>query len=152
MALTSWEPFEEIIPLREAMNRLIEGRLTAPWRFEPFGRAFAMDIRDTEKEYIIEASLPGVKPEDVQVSVLGPTMTIRAVRKPGEKSDKTTTYLRRERYEGELTRTVEFSGPIDPDKVEATYEHGVLTLLVPKAPHGHTTKIPIQVKEPVMAH
>jgi HSP20 family protein len=152
MALTSWDPFEENIPLREAMHRLSQGRFTAPWRVEPVGHTFAMDIRETETEYIIEASLPGVKPEDVQVSVLGPTMTIHAMRKSQEQTDKTATYLRRERHEGELTRTVEFSAPIDPDKVAATYEHGVLTLLVAKARHGNTTRIPIQVKEPALAH
>jgi len=149
MAMMRQEPFDALVPLRGAMNRLIEDSFIGLGRFEPFGHAFPLDIRETSDGYTLEAALPGVKPEDLQVTATEDTLTIRASRKPEEKTERTETFVRRERYGGELSRTISLPTTIDPDKVEASYEHGVLTLRIEKQPKVEPKPIKVRVKEPV---
>jgi HSP20 family protein len=144
------EPFDALVPLRDAMNRLIEDSFIGMGRFEPFGRAFPLDIRETADEYVVEAAVPGVKPEELHVTATEDTLTIRAIRKPEEKTEKTDMYVRRERYSGELSRTISLPTTIDPDKVEAGYEHGVLTLHIAKLPKVQPKQVEVHIKEPVV--
>lgn len=148
MSLVPRDPFEAMMPLREAINRMFEESFVWP-RFELFtGRFFPIDISETEdkQQYVIEASLPGIKPEEMQITAEGDTLTIRVARKVEEEKKEKGTYVRRERYEGEMTRTVSLPTAIDADKVQATYEHGVLTLRVPKAEGVKPKQIPVKVK------
>jgi HSP20 family protein len=148
MNLVPWEPFEGLTPLREAMNQLLEGSFVGLNRFEPFGRFFPLDVLENEGEYVIEASLPGVKPDQLQITATENLVTIRATVKGGEEKPKGKegTYVRRERYTGEITRTVALPLPVDADKITATYEHGVLTLQAPKVPKLQPKQIPVLVK------
>jgi len=133
MAIRPRDPFEALLPLREAMNRLFEESFVGP-RFELFSaRVFPIDVYETkdQKGYVIEAALPGFKPEEIQVTVQEHTLTIRAERKSEEKVEK-GTYLRSERSGGEMSRSITLPTPVEADLVEATYEHGVLTLFVPR--------------------
>jgi HSP20 family protein len=90
--------------------------------------------------------VPGIKPEEMQITATDNVLTIHATRKQEQKTEKTGQYVRRERYEGEMSRSIRLPGPIDTEKVSATYEHGVLTLTVPKIGRPGTAKIPIQIK------
>lgn len=161
MALTPWEPFEDLmrepfeglVSLRDAMNRLLaESFISSRRAFEPFGRIFALDLRETETAYIVEASLPGFKPEEIALTAAEDTLTIRATRKPEEKTEKAGKYVRHERYEGEMSRTITLPGATNPDKVTATYEHGVLTVQVPKTTPTKAKQIKVQAKEPSAVH
>ncbi len=152
MAIMRQEPFDALVPLRDVMNRLIEDSFIGMERFEPFGRAFPLDIRETDSEFIVEAAVPGLTPQDLHVSATEDTLTIRAVHNPKEKTEKTETYVRRERYSGELSRTISLSTTIDPDKVDAIYEHGVLTLHLPKLPKVEKKKIAVHTKEDEAVH
>ncbi len=149
MSMIPRDPFEALLPLREAMNRLFEESFVGP-RFEFFttARAFPLDIYESEdkQQYVVEASVSGFKPEDIQIMAEGNTLTIRAVKKEETKAER-GSYVRRERYEGEMSRTVTLPGPIDASKVEATYENGVLTLHIPKAEGAKPKQIPVKVKE-----
>jgi HSP20 family protein len=146
------DPFEAFMPLREAMNRVFEDSFFWP-RLELFaGRAFPVDIYETEdhKQYQIEAGLPGFKPEDIQITAEGETLTIRVAKKGEEKEEK-PTYVRRERYEGEMVRSFTLPGRFDAEKISATYEHGVLSLTVPKSEAAKPKQIPVKIKEAVGA-
>lgn len=135
MTLIPRDPFDALVPLREAMNRLIEDSLVGPTRFEAFtGRTFLVDLYETEdrQQYVLEASLPGFNLEDLQITVMDDTITIHVARKEVEKDNK-TSYVRRERFEGKMTRSFTLPTTIEPDKIEALYEHGVLRLSIPKA-------------------
>lgn len=153
MALTKWDPFDSLMPLRDAMNHLFEESFISP-RFElfAFGRTFPIDVYESEDHlfYIIEASLPGFKPEEVTITALGDTLTVKA-RKKEEKKVEKEAYVRRERYEGEMSRAVVLPGVFNPDAVEATFEHGVLILRVPKAEEVRPKQIPVKIKEAVGA-
>ena len=158
MSMVRYDPFDALTPLRETFNRLVEEGLLGVNRFEPFGRVFPLDIRDTEAEYILEAAIPGVKLEDLKVTVAGNVVTIQALRSHEEKAakpeakEKSDVYVRRERFAGEMSRVIELPAPIEAAGVTATYEHGILTLRVPKATKVEPVKVPIQVKEPVALH
>jgi HSP20 family protein len=166
-SLTPWEPLDGMISLREALNRLFEDSMVGLGRFEAFGRAIPFDVRETGKDYVVEAALPGFTPEQIQITATADSLSVsaqvskdekteRKLDEPAEAKDGTEqpsaskkpgVYVRRERYRGEMTRTMRFPVPIDPDKVSATYAHGELSVTLPKAAQAATKQIPIQVKE-----
>lgn len=146
------EPMDVFTPLRDAVSRLFDEGLT-PERLMFFGRSIPVDVIDTPEEYIIEASLTGVKPEHVQVSVVDNNVTIRVGRKAYTRREEDTVYLRHERIERptpEMSRTIALPVKIDPEQVVANYEHGVLTLHIRKSEESKSHTIPLHVtKEPV---
>jgi len=149
MPLIPRDPFDALVPLREAMNRLIGDSLIGPTHFEVFtGRTFMADLYETEdrQKYVLEAALPGFKSEDLQITAVGDTITIHVARKEGKKEEK-AGYVRRERFEGEMTRSFTLPTAIELDQVEALYEHGVLKLTIPKAERVKPKPITIQAKE-----
>ncbi len=147
MSMIWRDPFEAPMSLREAMSRLFEGNLGWPERGEAVtGRTFPVDVYESKdgQEYIVEAPLPGAKPEDIAITAMGNTLTIRYVTKGEEKVEK-PNYVRHERYEGEMSRIITLPGPINPDNIQAKYERGILTLHVPKAEGAKPKQIPVQV-------
>ncbi len=144
--LTPWEPFGMMTPLREAMNRLLEDSFISPTRFEPMmGRALPLDVFETDTEYVIDASLPGVKSEDLKVSATDDSITIRASVKRETQDTGKGSYVRRERHEGELMRSVTLAVSIDPSKINAHYEHGVLRITAPKSEAAKPRQIDVTV-------
>jgi HSP20 family protein len=155
MAITRWDPMDSLmpLPLRDVMSRLFEESFVPPRGLELFavGRGFPVDIYETANDYVIEASMPGMKVDEIQVTTVGDTLTIRAKtaheqEQKEEKEKEKGDYVRRERYSGEVTRTIELPSLIDADKVEATYKHGILTLHVPKAEEVKPKAIPVQAQ------
>jgi HSP20 family protein len=146
--LVKWEPFRELISLREAMDRLLEESFVRPFgllgpsRFE----SFALDMYETENDLVVKASLPGVKPEDIDVSVSGDLLTIKAEVKE-EKEVKEENYFRRERRFGTFCRSVTLPIEVDIDKAKAEYENGVLTLTFPKAEAVKPKVIKVKAKK-----
>jgi len=127
-----------MLSLREAMDQLLEQSFIRPGTMGGRGQQgggpqnLAIDVAEQDDVYEVKASLPGVRPEDVQVTVLGDTVTIRAETE-AEDERRQGNYLLRERRRGVMQRTVVLPGPIDPEAVKADYENGVLTLRLPKS-------------------
>jgi len=132
--LTRWDPFREAVTLREAMDRLLEdswvpSRLEGAREREHVFR-LPLDAYVTPEEVVIIANMPGVKPEDVEITLDGDTLTIKGERPaPLENVD----YALRERVYGKFQRTLNINIPVDADKAEAKFENGLLTLTIPKA-------------------
>jgi len=146
------DSLDTFAPLREAVTRFMEGGLGAQERaFFMLGRTFPVDVLETSEEYVIEASLFGIRPENVQITATGNTLTIRAGHRAARQNKpEGTTYLRRERIEGfmpDVGRTITLPGHINPRKVSAEYEHGLLTIHVGKDEEIKDHQIPLQVKE-----
>jgi len=139
--------------LRDAMERLFEDSFIMSGPFLPFptGKMFPIDISENDNNYIVEAALPGQKPEDIEIMAMGDTLTIRTTQKREEKEGKEGRYVRQERFEGEMSRTITLPSAIDPDKVQATYEHGVLKIELPKTQAQQSKRIQVQTKEPAPA-
>jgi HSP20 family protein len=132
--------------IRHRLNPWVSDR--AGPRFEFLTpRTFPVDIYESEDKlhYVIEAALPGFKPEELHITAVGDTLTISAVKK--EKKLEKELYVRQERYTGEMTRTFTLPTMVDVEKVEAVFEHGVLKLYIPKAEEVKPKQIPIKVKE-----
>jgi HSP20 family protein len=138
-------PFGELMTLRQAMDRLFDDTM-----FRPFnglaGTEYArlpLDIRTTPEALLVEASLPGIKPEDVEITVENGTLTIRAEDSAERTSDE-GGWLVREISRGAVMRTVTLPTGLEADKAEATFEHGVLKLRIPKAEQLKPKQIRIQ--------
>ena len=152
MSLAPQEFSGGLTPLRDAMNRLFEESFIGP-RFEFFGsRTFPLDVYETPDRqwYVVEAALPGCKPDDIQITAEGDALTIHTIKKGEEKTEK-GNYVRRECFAGEMSRSVILPTSIDPNKVEASYEHGILAVRIPKAASAQPKQIPVKVKEIVGA-
>jgi len=146
MSMIWRDPFEAPMSLREAMSRLFEGNMGWQERVEAVtGRTFPVDVYESKdgQEYIVEAPLPGAKPEDIAITAMGNALTIRYATKGEEKIEK-PNYVRHERYEGEMSRIITLPGPINPENIQAKYERGILTLHVPKAEGAKPKQIPVQ--------
>lgn len=149
MAMSRYNPFESLIPpiLRDS----------SLWGMDlfGFGHHFPVDIYERENGFEIDASLPGVKPEDLKVTATSFTITIRATTGDSEPSEKKTEeqgkklgdYVRRERYSGVMTRVIELPEAINPTQIKANYKHGVLKLEAPKAGAAESTTVNVEVGE-----
>lgn len=102
-----------------------------------------MDLKETEKEYKVHAEIPGVRKEDIQVSIDGNMVSIRAeVRRESE--DKDEKVLRSERYYGSVSRSFTLASDVDEKTAEAKYSDGVLELTLPKKAGGTTRRVPVK--------
>jgi HSP20 family protein len=146
MAIQRWEPLREMVSLRDAMNSLLQESFVRPLGMLADGAGMLpLDIAENENEFIVKASMPGVRPEDVQITIQGDTLSIRGEIK-GEEEKKGTNYHLRERRYGQFFRTVSLSTPIAADKAQANFENGVLTLVLPKAEEARPKQIKISGK------
>jgi len=134
MAIERWDPFREMVSLRDAMNTLLQESFVRPGGAGSPGGAVSLplDVSETENEFVIHASLPGIKPDDIQITIHGDTLTIRGESKAEEEKKGQTWHLR-ERRTGSFTRSVSLGIPIDADRAQTKFDHGVLTLTLPKA-------------------
>ena len=143
MAIQHWEPLREMVSLRDAMNSLLQESFVRPVGLMGNGAALLpLDIAETEDEFIVKASLPGVRPEDVHITAHGDTLTIRGEMK-AEEEKKGEHYHLRELRQGHFQRTVTLSTPISADKAQAQFENGILTLKLPKAEEAKPKEIKI---------
>jgi HSP20 family protein len=146
MAIERWDPFREAVSLSDAVGQLLRESFIRPGggghAGAPAVASLPLDVVENENEFVIRASLPGIKPEDVQITVHGDTLTIRGESKFEEEKKGEVWHLRERRY-GAFQRTVGLATPIDSDKAQAKYDHGVLTLTLPKAEQAKPRQIKI---------
>ena len=132
-------PFGELLSLRQAMDRLFEDSFVrsgsgGPWGFGAGaeGMALPLDVSTTNDELVIQAALPGVKPDEVDITVENGTLTIRG-ETTSERNEGEGDYLVREIRRGTFSRSISLPSGLEPDKASATFDNGMLTLRVPKA-------------------
>jgi HSP20 family protein len=127
-------PFGELMTLRQAMDRLLDDDYR-PFRGMsggPDGPALPLDVTTSEDAVTIEAALPGIKPEDVDITVENGTVRISGKTADERKADE-GSYVLQEIRRGSFSRTVTLPNGLEPDKAKATFEHGILRLEIPKA-------------------
>jgi len=146
--LVRWDPFPDLVSLREAMDHLFEESFVRPqggW-LAPVGvEALAVDMYETDDAIVVRTVVPGVKPEDLDVSVTGDTLTIKGETR-AEEEVKEENYIRRERRYGSFCRSLAIPIPVVADKAEAEFENGVLTLTLPKAEEVKPKAIKVKAK------
>jgi len=144
--LTRWDPFREMNTLRTMLDRVFdESFVDAPRLWErPVGEwSLALDVAENEDEYTVKASLPGITPEDVEVTLADNVLTIRGEMKADEAIDEENYHLRERRF-GKFVRSITLPTTVDADKVEAVNENGVLTLHLPKTEAVKPKKIEVR--------
>lgn len=144
MAFTSSSPFGEMTPLREAVNRLMEESMVR----EPFGskRNTPLDVYETADNLDIIAALPGVSPDDLNVTATGDSVTIKA-RVPSETEQKESgewTWYLHEIPHGEFSRTIDLPVEVNPQQARATFQDGLLKLVLPKVEEARQHRLQIQ--------
>jgi len=146
--LVRWEPFRDLISLRQAMDRLFEESFIRPrvgW-LAPLGAgALAVDIYETDQDVVVKTSMPGVKAEDLDITITGDTLTVKGETKTEEKVEK-ANYIRQERRYGAFCRSLTLPTTIVAEKAKAEFENGVLTLTLPKAEEVKPKTIKVKAK------
>ena len=140
MSVLRWDPF------RDAMKWMFEEGVERPWRaMRPREVALAVDMYETDAALVVTADMPGVKPEDLDISITGAVLTIKGETKP-ETEVKRESYHRQERRYGAYSRSVALPTPVNADQAEAKFKDGVLTLTIPKAEEAKPKVIKVQGK------
>ncbi len=127
-------PLGELVSLRQAMDRLFEDSFVRPSTMSDGGSqyGFPLDVTNAKDALVVEAALPGIKPDDVEITVENGTLSIR-----GESHSEETTgegeNLVREIRRGSVSRMIALPNGLEPDKATANFDHGMLTLRIPKA-------------------
>lgn len=145
--LTRWDPFREMLSLRNTMDRMLErslesdqeGLMASTW-------AFPLDVTENDNEFIVKASVPGIKPEDIDITYTGNTLTIKGEVKEDQEF-KENQYRLRERRFGTFSRSISLPTRVNADQIDAHYENGVLALTLPKAEDVRPKRIEIKSGE-----
>ncbi len=143
-ALVRWDPFREMSAMRRVMDRVFdETRTPTIWRERV--RPIPVDLYETDDSVVAKAALPGVDPDDVEISVNDDLLTIKGETKHEEKEER-EHFLRRELSYGAFGRTLPLPASVDVEKATAEYEGGVLTITLPKVEGSRTKTIKIHSK------
>ncbi|HXF86210.1 MAG TPA: Hsp20/alpha crystallin family protein [Anaerolineales bacterium] len=144
--LIRWEPMREMMSLREAVDRLFDEAFTRPFRLWGDGANLpAIDMYQTDDEVVVKAALPGLKPDDVQISVTSGVLTLRGEFKQQDEKKDATWHIREQHY-GSFERSVMLPVEVQTDKAKAEFENGVLTITLPKAEAVKPKTITIKAK------
>ncbi len=136
MTMQRWNPFlRDFVSLRDAVDRLFEESYVSPERLFTWGtttaRPMPVEMYETPDELVVRALTPGVSPENLDVQYQQGTLVLRAKTEPPAAHDDWTWHVREFGY-GEMTRTFTLPKDVDADRAEASFEHGILTLRLPK--------------------
>ena len=158
--ITRWDPNQEMMSLRDAMNRLMEESFLLPSRTtggtgQETGQlstrgarqigAPAVDIQEQDDAFIVRASLPGVRPEDVRIEARGNQVTISGQVRQEQETER-GNYLLRERRMGQFYRAFTLPTEVNSDAAEASFANGTLTLRLPKSETARSRQIPIRAE------
>jgi HSP20 family protein len=143
--MSRWEPFRELVSLRDDMDRLFRSFFGGPIEEVEGFWAPTVDIEEDNDNYFVKAEIPGIKKEDVKISVRGNTLSVSGERKQ-ESETKEKTFHRIERSYGRFMRTITLPSDVDPNKVKATYKDGILTISLPKPESTKPKEIEVEIK------
>lgn len=140
MQITKWEPFKEI-------DRFFDDRFLPPFSaFPKLGLDLAVDVYEEKNTVIAKMSLPGINPEEVDISIEGDTLTISGRREEEKEVDK-KDYYSKEIRRGSFTRFVSLPQSVDAGKAEAKYENGELVVTMPSVAGAKERGVKIKIKK-----
>jgi len=145
-SLTSWPSFGRLSDLRDEIDRLFESPLTELTRTSQLlsGWTPALDVYEEKDNFLVKAELPGMKKEDIEVSLHDGSLSISGERKTESKHEEADVY-RTERFFGRFQRTITLPTAVAADKVKAAYKDGVLTVTLPKTEEAKPKQIDVSV-------
>ncbi len=144
--LAVWRPIQE---LKKEMDRIWQeffGKSYLPEKWESIEWIPAVDVSETEDAVIVKVDIPGVKPEDMEISLIDNFLVIKGEKKK-EEEEKKENFYRMERYYGSFMRSIQLPCEVDEEKIEASYKDGVLKVILPKKPEEKKKVIKINVEK-----
>jgi len=141
--LGPWRPFREAVSLRDAMDRLFEDSVITP---KTIGAMPKIDIKETKKDIVVKAELPGIEEDKIDVEIMDNVMTISG-EKAEEKVEEGEGYHYKESHSGAFERSFTLPADVKAESAEAEMKHGVLTITVPKIEAKQAKKVSIKPKK-----
>jgi HSP20 family protein len=149
MTIVRWDPFKDFLSLQQDMGKLFDrrfgwsGRGPADWvgEWTP-----AIDMYDTDEEIIVQAELPGLTAQDIDISIKDDALTIKGEKKFSEEV-RQENYYRVERRYGSFERTIPLPMEVQRDKIKASVKEGVLKVTLPKAEKAKPKEIKVAVEQ-----
>ena len=142
--LTRWDPFQEMLNLRRTVDRLFDNASADhDWAQSPVW-GLAVDMVENKDEFIVKASIPGINPDDLDISYSDDTLTIKGEIKQDKEAKEDQYHLRERRY-GSFIRSIALPTTIKGESIEASYQNGIITLRLPKAEEVKPKRIAIKV-------
>ena len=144
--MKTWTPLDRLATWRDEVNRMFEHSLPAFAEEEELfsGWSPALDVYDDKESLFVKMEVPGMKKEDIHIALEDGTLTISGERK-GEKEEEDAETFRTERFFGKFHRALALPTRVEPDKVNATYTDGVLTVRMPKAEDAKPKQIDVTI-------
>ncbi len=142
-----WSPFRQLAQLREEIDHLFEPSLAGfTSASQPLYQGWlpALDLYEDQDQFVLKAELPGMKREDIGISLHDGVLTLSGERQEEKNLEKAETY-RSERFLGKFQRSLSLPGPVDSAKVQACYKDGILAVNLPKAEHAKPKQIEVKV-------
>lgn len=146
--LIRWDPFQEMMDMRQRMNRMFEdfapmqGRESMGEWPQGMAQNLPLDVSEDEESYTVRASIPGINPEDVEITLNNNMLTISGETRAESESEKGQYHVRERRF-GRFSRTISLPANIDDGQIDASSENGVLTIRLPKKEESKPRRISI---------
>jgi HSP20 family protein len=145
--LSRYDPFREMMSLRSAMDRLFDSAFVGSRNDLESGTwELALDVSETDEEYLVKASVPGINPDDLEITYNNKVLTIKGETKQEEEREDSRYHLRERRF-GSFVRSVSLPTMVASEHIKASYENGVLNLRLPKTEEARPRRIPISSRE-----
>jgi HSP20 family protein len=146
VSIQRWDPLRDIVSLREAMNSLLEESFVRPRAgMAAMSSGMVLDLRETDDAYVVETVLPGVKSDQVDISVLGDQLRISAEVREESAGDENDRWLIRERRFGRFERALTLPNMVKADEAEASFSDGILRITLPKAEQVRPRSIQVKM-------
>jgi HSP20 family protein len=144
MALIRWEPVRELGSIQNEVNRLFNSFFDTPVQAGDRRWIPAMDLVEDDDHYVLRADLPGLGPDDVKLELEDGVLTVSGERK-SEHTERKEGYHRVERAYGAFSRTLTLPDGVEPERIEARFEQGVLEVRIPKPEERKPHRVSIAV-------
>ncbi len=144
MTLMRFSPMRELMTMHDQLNRLFDESSARTGTEVDYGTwSPAVDLREEEDRFILQADMPGMKKDDIEINVENSVLTIRGERR-FEQEVKKETYHRIERAYGKFTRSFTLPSRVKADAISASYKDGTLEVIIPKAEESQPKRVAIQ--------
>lgn len=146
--LTRWDPFHEMMNLRNVVDRLFDNTFSSPGSWSAGAVwGLALDVVENNDAFLVKVSIPGINPDDLDITYTDNTLTIKGEIKEDQERKDSQYHVRERRY-GAFSRSISLPSKVKSDAIEANYQAGVLTLKLPKTEEVKPKRIAIKTSEP----
>jgi HSP20 family protein len=142
--MTRWNPVRDMVNMRETMDRLFDSMFEGEQVGRQIGQwGLPLDVVENEDEFVVKASIPGINPDDLEITFTDRNLTIKGEIKDDRNIEESRYHLRERRF-GRFERSLYLPTEVQTDQIEATYDAGVLSLRLPKSEEVKPKRISIK--------